>query len=263
MYNIIPLIVILLCLAGILAIIIKKLPLLAVFDVNSIPEEKEAETKKKIMEERLERKAKVYWNKISPFFKLISNFFARKFKAVQGWVSKIEEKYKTKAKKGVLVTKEEFASQENEIERLLNEGEDLIKTEEFETAEKKFIEILSLDAKNIAAFHGLGDLYFLQKQYDEAINTYKHILKIDKEDDQAYFGLAEIFYILKNYDQALANIKMALDVEAKNPKYLDLLLEISIIIKNKELAEETLSKLEEVNPDNAKIDEFKDRISAF
>ena len=75
MYNIIPLIIILCCLAVIIFIISKKFPLLATFDVSSIPEEKEAETKQKIMAVRMERKIKVFYNKFSPIFEIIGNWF--------------------------------------------------------------------------------------------------------------------------------------------------------------------------------------------
>lgn len=263
MYNIIPLIIILICLAVILAIVLKKLPLLAVFDVNSIPEEKEAETKNKIMEERMERRLKVLYNKIKPFLQLIGNFFQRKVKSGQEKIADLEEKYKSKARKEALVTKEEFQSLEKRIDLLLDEAKSQVKTEEYDLAEKKYIEILSLDAKNIAAYRGLADLYIAQKQLVEAIATYKHIIKLDKTNSQAYFELAEVLVQMDDYDTALNNISKALEVEPVNPKYLDLLLSISIIIKNKEMATEALERLKAVNPENAKIPEFEEKIRSI
>lgn len=263
MYNIIPLIIILLCLAGILAIVLKKLPLLAVFDVDSIPEEKEAETKKKIMEERMERKLKVFYNKLKPFLQLIGNFFQRKLKSSQEKIAELEEKYKSKAQKEVLVTKEEFQSLEKKIEVYLDEAKNLQRSEDFETAEKKYIEILSLDSKNVAAYRGLGDLYIAQKQYQEAIATFKHILKLNKADSQAYFELAEVFVRMENFDSALNYISKALEIEPVNTRYLDLLLTISIIIENKDMAKEALERLKAVNPENAKIPEFEEKIRSI
>lgn len=260
MYNIIPLIIILLCLAGILAIVIKKLPLLAVFDVESIPEEKEAETKKKIMEERMERRLKVLANKIKPYWQLVANFFLRKVKAGQDRMTKLEEKYKNKTKKEALVTKEEFQSLEKLISGLLEQAESLIKNEEYESAEKKYIEILSLDAKNITAYRGLGNLYLAQKQFTEAIQTFKHILKLDKKNSQANFELAEVFVRIDDYGSAFNCISKAVAIEPVNPKYLDLLLVISIMVKNKDMAQEALARLRAVNPENAKIEEFEMKI---
>jgi len=293
MYNIIPLVIILICLAVILLIIVKKMPLLAAFDVNSIPEVKAEETKQKIMEKRIERKIRIYYNKIAPFFKLIANFLARKIKGIQDKLKVIEEKYKAKTKKEVLVTKEEFESLENKIGKLLKEADDLAGKDEFAEAEKKYLEILSFDSRNVTAYRGLGHLYIQQKNYQEAKQIFEHILKLNNLDDEAYaylgkiaeeegdfakakedflrsvdiksgainlFELAEVCFKMKNFDEAIDYLNKAREFEPNNPKYLDLLLTISIIIKNKGLAKETLAKFKEINPENAKIEDFEAQI---
>jgi tetratricopeptide (TPR) repeat protein len=294
MYNIIPLIIILLCLAVIIFIISKKLPLLASFDVSSIPKEKEAETKQKIMEKRLERKAKVFYSKISPIFKIISNFFARRFKDLSEGLKNLEEKYKKKSKEEMLVTKQEFVSQEKKIENIFKEAQDLIDKEDFANAEKKYIEIIGLDHRNINAYRGLGDLYIAQKNYADAKQTFEHILKLNQLDDEAYaslgkiaeetgdlkeakddflksigiknvavhyFELAEVCLKMENYEEAMVNLEKALEFEPNNPKYIDLLLTISIILKDSGRAFSLLRKLKEVNPENQKIAEFEKELS--
>jgi len=260
MYNIIPLIIILVSLAIILSIIFKKMSLLAGFDISSIPEEKAAETKTKIMEERLARKAKVFYNKIVPLFKIVANFFQRKFKAFSEKLKNLDEKYKARAQKEVLTTKKEFENSEKETAGSLKEADDLVSQELYDEAEKKYIRLLSLDPKNIEAFRGLGNLYIMQKQYDEARQTFEHILKLDNSYGLAYFELGEIFYKLESYEKALLNLEKALAIEPNNPKYLDLLITISLIIKDKNLAKQSLERLKETNPDNAKIEEFETKI---
>jgi tetratricopeptide (TPR) repeat protein len=290
MYNIIPLIIILCCLAVIIFIISKKLPLLATFDVGSIPEEKEAETKQKIMEKRLERKAKVFYNRVSPIFKIIGNFFTRKFKDLSDALKDLEEKYKKKAKKEILVTKEEFIGQEKKLESLQKESEDLLAKDEFIAAEKKYIEMISLDPKNINAYRGLGNLYIAQKNYSDAKQTFEYILKLNKLDDEAYAGLgkiaeetgdyetakedfiksidikntaihyfelAEVCLRMENHKEAVDNLEKAIEFEPNNPKYLDLLLTISINLKDSGRAFSLLKRLKEVNPENQKIPEFE------
>ncbi|OGY41714.1 MAG: hypothetical protein A2Y82_02430 [Candidatus Buchananbacteria bacterium RBG_13_36_9] len=260
MYNIIALIAILLCLAIILAIIYRKLPLLASFDVDSIPEVKIAETKTKLMEQRMTRKFKFIYSKIIPFFTIIGNFFQRKFKVISEKIAAWEEKYKTKPQKEVLVTKEEFETFEKKIGVSLKEAQESINHESYEEAEKKYLEILSTDPKNIQAYRGLGNIYFLQKQYEEAKQTFIHILKLDKADRLANFELAEVFAKMGNYEEAIINLEKALAIEPNNPKYLDLLITIAIIIKDKNLAKQSLARLKESNPDNAKIEEFQSQI---
>lgn len=294
MYNIIPLIIILLCLAIVIFIISKKFPLLATFDVSSIPEEKEAETKQKIMEERVQRKAKVFYNKISPIFKIIGNFFARKFKDISQYLKELEEKNKKRTKQEMLVTKQEFVSQENKIDNLLKEADELSAKDDFNNAEKKYIEIISLDHRNINAYRGLGNMYIAQNNYADAKQTFEHVLKLNKLDDEAYaslgkiaeeagdlaeakddfqksiniknaaihyFELAEVCLKMENHKEAVENLEKALEFEPNNPKYLDLLLTISINLKDSGRAFSLLRRLKEVNPDNQKISEFEKELS--
>lgn len=294
MYNIIPLIIILLCLAIIIFIISKKFPLLATFDVSSIPEEKEAETKQKIMEERVQRKAKVFYNKISPIFKIIGNFFARKLKDISQYLKELEEKNRKRSKQEMLVTKQEFVSQENKIGNLLKEADEFLAKDDFANAEKKYIEIISLDHRNINAYRGLGNMYIAQKNYADAKQTFEHVLKLNKLDDIAYaslgkiaqeagdfaeakddfqksiniknsavhhFELAEVCLKMENYEEAVQNLEKALEYEPSNPKYLDLLLTISINLKDSGRAFSLLRRLKEVNPENQKIPEFEKELS--
>ena len=58
----------------------------------------------------------------------------------------------------------------------------------------------------------------------------------------------------------MSYLKEAVTIESGNPKYLDRLIELSIILKDKNLAETSLSKLKEINPENKKINEYKDKI---
>lgn len=294
MYNIIPLIIILCCLAVIIFIISKKLPLLATFDVSSIPEEKEAETKQKIMEERLERKVKVFYNKVSPIFQIIGNFLARKLKDFSDALKDLEERYKKKVKKEILVTKDEFIGQEKKLESLEKEAGDLLAIDEFAAAEKKYIDMISLDPKNINAYRGLGNLYIAQKNYTDAKQTFEHVLKLNKLDDEAYAGLgkiaeetgdfqtakedfiksidikntaihyfelAEVCLRMENFEEAVANLEKAIEFEPNNPKYLDLLLTISIDLKDSGRAFSLLKRLKEVNPENQKISEFEKQLN--
>lgn len=260
MFNILALILILICLAAILFIIYRKMPLLASFDVNSIPEVKAADTKTKILEERIQRKMKVISAKLSPFLKLLTNFFQRKFKSIAEKLMTWEERYKTRQKKETLVTKEEFENIEKKTGNLLKEGKDLLEKEDFADSEKKYLEVLNIEPKNIEAYRGLGNIFLKQKQYEEARQTFSHIIKLDKSDSFSFFELAEVEEKMQQYEQALNNLKKALELEPNNPKYLDLFISICIIIKNKNLAQNAFLKLKEVNPENAKIQEFASKL---
>jgi len=210
MYNIISLVIILVSLAIILAIVIKKLPLLASFDVSENPEEKAAETKDKIMEQRLKRKAKFFLDKFMPYAKHLKGGLKEMAESLRDKFKGLEEQYKKKSKKEVLVTKEDHENFEQSVDSLLKEAEQLTDKEEYDEAEKKYIEILGMDAQNTEVYHGLGWLYFLQRSYEEAKQTFEHILKIDKENDKAYFASAEVCERTEDFEQPISFLEKAL-----------------------------------------------------
>ncbi|MGH9593790.1 MAG: hypothetical protein ACRD5L_11905, partial [Bryobacteraceae bacterium] len=57
--------------------------------------------------------------------------------------------------------------------------------------------------------------------------------------------------------------RTALQSEPHNPKYLDYFLEASILVGDPDAAREALAALEDVNPGNAKLGEFRARIEAM
>jgi len=75
-----------------------------------------------------------------------------------------------------------------------------------------------------------------------------------------YFSLAEIQQSLNNYKEAMKNMKEALKIEPKNPKYLDAMFNLSIISKDKAEALDAYKALKNINPDNGKLGEMKEKI---
>ena len=59
-YDIIPLVITIVCLVGIIVIIVRKFPVLASIDIESIKSEREAKQKEKIIASRLERKVESF-----------------------------------------------------------------------------------------------------------------------------------------------------------------------------------------------------------
>jgi len=255
MYNIIPFILILISLGVIVFIIVRKFPVLANIDVENIPEEKEARFKEKIISSRLKRNIFLWSSKITriiiPAWRGMMNFFKWSYNKLH----EFKESYKN-----VPIAPENKVSEDN-IEILLNEAKSLIKKNDFKAAEKKLIKVISLDTKNIEAFKALGSLYFERKSYDEARQTFKHVLKISEEDGgEIYLNLAIINKEIGDIEKAFINIERALAKEPNNPRYLDTMLNISIIKKDKASAIKALEALQNTNPDNQKLAEFKKQI---
>ncbi len=258
MYNIIPLILVLISLVIIIFIVIRKFPVLANIDVENIPKEKEAKIKEEIISNRLRRSITKWSSKLIKVLK----FLAEKIIAFSKWFYESLHEMRDNYRKETVKEGEK----EEVVESALEEVKELQKSEKYKEAEKKLIDIISVDSQNIEAFKILGEIYFEQKNYNDAKETFQHIIKLleksdsDEELAEVYFNLALVNKEEENFDKALDEIKKALKLNPNNPRYLDTMLEISIINKDKISALDAYEKLEKANPDNQKLKEFKEKI---
>jgi len=291
MLNIILIIVIIIALAIIIFIIIKKFNKMALIDVENAPEAKQGEIKRKIIEEKLKRNFLAGFDRLKvltlPWFKKIMdklNEFVKK-------IIELEEEYRFRALNLRLKDK---IYKDQRISKLFREAENLKLQEKYEPAEKKYIEILKIDSYNLDAYKGLADIYWLEKNYEQAKETLEYGLKLSNNDDSLYrqrarissvkgdlkkaeadylqsinlnnqnsinfYELGSIYLQLEELPKAIEMAKKAVFLEPNNPKYLDFLLEISLLIKDKVLAIDAWDKLKQVNPENKKLGEFKERI---
>ena len=264
--------------------------------ISSRPQEssltKEAITKADLLEKRFSRKLElikketVTW--FGPIFTASLGIFRRaKDKAIT-W----EENYRQQILKDSLSDRVKIQQQ---VDKLLAKAEGLAKAGKLLEAEKAYLEVLNWDDKNVLAYTGLGEVYWRQKDYVHAKDTFEFLLKLDnsnpfvhrslggvardagdlktaqehfgslveleKTSPIAYLDLASIYLALENPHRAFALAQEAAVLEPNNPKVLDFLLEVSIIMQDKEAAEKTLKQLQEVNPDNQKLEEFKTRVA--
>ncbi|MFH1822246.1 MAG: tetratricopeptide repeat protein [Patescibacteria group bacterium] len=267
MYNIIPLILILLSLLIIIIIVVRKFSALASLDIETIKSENEAKVKEQIISNRLKRNF-IKWNaKIINVAKFIFEKSNLIFKALNNKLYELKEKYKSSP--GL-----HYGDKDKKVKELFIEVDALINKDMIDEAEKKLIEIIGLDSKNLSAFAALAHLYFENKNYNDAQETFRHILNLIKDQDrdekaegssiqpaEIYFNLALVLQETEKFTEALENIKQALKIEPSNPRYLDSLLELAIINKDKVSALDAYGKLKKVNPDNKKLEEFKKQIS--
>ncbi len=258
LYDIIPLSIVVLSLAGIIFVIIKKFPVLASINIESIKSEQEAIKKEKIVAERLSRKISALGKFLYALLLPVGRFLKKVFLNIYTKVLEWEKQYGKKKKKPV-----SLPDSEGEIKTLFHEAEECLRTGKMEEAEQKCISIIALDHKNIEAYKKLGAVYVEQKNYENAFETFRHILKLDPNDVETLLDLGELYRERGENEAALESFKKAVEVEPGSPKNLDFLIDISIIVKNKDLAEKTLEKLREVNPENQKLAEFEERIGAI
>lgn len=279
-YNIIVGSITVIALVAIIYIVARKIPKLKTLDIATIAEEKQARVKDRILIDRLKRKSdksKAIVHKISkPFWEGLKNFFSKIYYKVIA----LEKKYQRESARKPQVRDAVF---EEKIKSLINDADELLKSEEYSEAEKKYIEIISFDASYKKAYQGLANLYIAQKEFLQAIQTIKYVLKldlkeskpIDKVDSKGskyrtytnadeltedYIKLGEVYLAEKKYSEARTNFEKALSYLPHDPKTLDLLIDICLILKDKTAAILYFNKLQEVNPENQKLNEYGKKI---
>ncbi len=263
MLTTISIILIILACLVIFFIVSKKFPALAVLDVDSLPEEKEARFKEQIMRQRLERD--LSW---------FGAFFGRIWKlgqAVGNWLGLFYDKLK-KIKRSQR-PKLSFRDKEEEIRNLMAEAKKASDEGDYVLAESKLIAAVAVDDRDIRLFLRLAEVYARLKKLVEAKQTYRYGLKLMRQHkyekdflqgelpQETYFSLAWVERDLEEYDAAVDSLRDALEFEPNNPRYLDLILDLGIMKKDKKLCEENLARLIEANPENNKIEEWRQKIN--
>ncbi len=257
------------CLVIILIIIMRKASLLAKIDVAQVASEKERALKEQIMADRLKRKLSRWGYLIIKFLKPISKLLRNGF----DWLYNFLNNWQRQQVNRTAVLNQAI---DKRIEALLAEAEDLIKADRLEAAEKKYIEIIGLDPLNFLAFSSLGEVYYHQQNFNEAKQTLEYALRLRRkassfkesfESNIKDVELAKVNYLLglvfletQELTRAIVSFKRALKIEKNNPRYLDRLVEVSIMKKDKISAYEALKRLEVVNPENQKLEQFKQKI---
>jgi len=287
---IILLIIILICVLVIGYIIIGKFPQLTLVETSSSTDDKQDGLKRALLEQRLKRQFTVgfklmssivmpLWNKITDLLEHIVSGFKKK-----------EEEYRHKL---LHVDFKEEVDKEQKISALMTEAQELIEDKKIREAESRLIDVLKIDTKHKEAYMKLAQLYWEKKDYDHAIELYNYLLKIvedskiysnlgaiaeergnlkEAEDnylfaldskgvtDDVYFKLAKLYNEQEEMSKALEMINKALQTQPNSPKYLDFLLQVSIMVQDKKLASETWAALADTNPDNQKLEEYKELV---
>ncbi len=247
-------------------ILSKKLAVLANVDVDSIQAEKEAKIKERLINSKFQRQINQLSGQLGRFFLPLGKALKNGFYFVFNRLIKLREDYKTPAHLA-------GGDVEKKINLLFLEASDAEKQKDWNLAEHKYIEIIGLDSRNIKAFEALGEIYHSRQDFSEAKQTLEHTLKLKEKlaNNQVEelaklqagltcFTLGVVHQSLKDYGEALAYFKKALHYEPNNPRYLDRTIELCIIKEDKSEALDAYKKLQETNPENQKLKDFKERI---
>jgi tetratricopeptide (TPR) repeat protein len=286
MLYIIIWIILIISLLFLLFILIKKIPELKILDFSNIPKEKQENIKLKILESKFLRQTEKTQNKLSKFITPIKSNLSNTLEKLQDKVSTIERKY---TKKRII----DEATKTKSINELFVEADDFIEKEKFMAAEKALIEIISRDKKNPVAYEKLGEMYMLDRNYHQAEEIIKYLIKLktlefkkskgvseiknnkkkSEEHDETemiqeinadsglsryYDDLGDVYEKMDKKEKALDCYLKANALEPNNPKYLDKIIELAITVKDIGLAKKTFRRLKSINPENGKLNDFKE-----
>ena len=282
--NISVLIVLIISLALLGRIVWRHIPELKILDIASIPKEKHVDTKTKILESKFLRQRNKTRERLSGVINPIKEKVGGLKGKLQDQVQVLEKKYKRHG--------EVEEAKSKSIDELFAEAEALLAKDEFSAAEKDLIEIISRDKKNVRAYELLFEVYRRGKNYEQAAEVIKYLIKLKSlkyrkknpaeplqreklEDTEAamletidvdveiagyYDDLGKVYEALGKSDKALDNYLKANAIEPNNPKYLDKVIDLAIAVKDKGLAKKTYRRLKEINPENAKLAQFREAL---
>ncbi len=238
-------------------LILRKLPQLRVVDPSTSREGRTKGLKYELLRQRLARESE---KRTVAIKKIASGPFTALQNLVRSTAARlqaIEKSYNDRQKSG-----RKTASQA-EIRALLDEGHKLLDDERFDAAEKKFIEVLSIEPKNKDAYEAIGRLYLRAKDLPQAKEAFKHLLKLSRDDASVLASLGEIAVLENEIDEAYTYFSRAKNISPNNPKYLDFFIEAALAKGDVLEATMAVDHLRSVNPENQKIKHFDERIDAL
>lgn len=263
------------------------------FDPESLKEEQHRQKRAEFIRRRFERMRADRIQPVKRIGRQVARAASRSYQSVYERLQAFEAMYKNvKNPLGAMAP-----STRERIKTLLSEGRSLMRDLKFADAERRFLEVLALDAHLPDAYRGIGQIYLKQKLYPQAKETYEFLVKMKKADDSTYAGLAEIaeiegnlpqaeamrlkavqasprqafrhaelaeFYVDQSqFDRAKDAITRAIDLEQNSPKYHELALEIALARKDLQESRLIFDRLRLLSDDQTRSQAWRDKLSSL
>jgi Flp pilus assembly protein TadD len=240
-----------------LVLVLRKIPQLRVINTDETAKAKAKRVKEEIILERIRRwqgtKLEKMYTKTKKGFQNTMKFGRRSVQRLKALEQYYEDLKEAPVANGKLIGS-------GAIDRMLKEAAELVKQEKFGAAEKKYVEVITHDAKNVKAYEDLGRLYIRRKEPDQAKEAFNYILSFKPDDASVMASLGEIAFEEKDFETALEYFERAVTKRPANPKYLDFLIDTALRLEEIEPAMRGIDLLKTANPDNKKIAEFETRL---
>lgn len=262
-------------------------------DPLSIKEERERQRREVVLKRRFHR---INADSVQPFKRLgerMRRSLHRTYQNTEAKLQAFEDFYKSLKHPFSTVT----PTTRERINTLLHEARALIRDLKWADAERRYLEVLSLDPRHAEAYKGLGQIYLKQKVYAQAKETFLFLVKMKSADDATYAGLADVaesendfaaaeawrlkavefnprhahrhaqlaeFYLAHQEPaKAWPSAKRASDLEQMSAKYLELSLEIAILLNDKKEARHRYDRLRLLSEDRGKYQSWREKVEAL
>jgi tetratricopeptide (TPR) repeat protein len=230
-------------------LLVRKAPSVLVIDPSASKDARAKELKRDILKKRLERATAVPLGSARDVVVAPFALMQKAVRSAAGQLRALEDSY-TKLQKGGKPVNDDA------VRQLFDEASAAYRSGKTDDAEKKLIELISLNPKYADAYELLGRVYIDSKDYGLARETFLHVLKLSPKNASVYASLGEVAELEEKNEAAYEAYKKALSLSPNNPKYLDFFISAAITANEFDEAKESLERLKEVNPENKKIAEF-------
>lgn len=111
--------------------------------------------------------------------------------------------------------------EQQEIDRLISEGEKKFAEGDYEAARKCFTRVLEAEFNNAAALNNLGVLAFQLELYNEAVSFFNQLLDFDPENYNALVNLGKCWAEMGNFERAIELLETSIRVQGPVPDVLN------------------------------------------
>lgn len=202
-------------LATVGAIVVRHWKEIRLLDPDSIKEERVRQTREHIIQQRFSRMTSGVAAPLGAMVKRGLLEGKKAFHAAYIRLVKLERFY-TRAKSPFAAI---APSVKDRLKILLDEAKSLARDLKWADAERRFLEVLAMDDRNVDAYKGLGTIYLKQKLLPQARETFEFLVKMNKQDASSYASIAEVAEAEGRMDEAERMYRKAVDLQPKQPHY--------------------------------------------
>lgn len=260
MYNLIPILIIILSLFIIIFLIVRKIP-----EIEKETEKKEvkelseedilkpdgvkvkikkslfARIKKRLQEKRLKEEERNWARSMTP---------PPKPKTI---LVKTKEAEKEKKKPWFFYPKDTLKMAVSPLKKGASLGGQFFLKKRRERQEREILNELDIRPNDYQLLKELSQMYLKRRKYERAAEVLRRIIEVKPNDFSTYGDFGFVSLKLNNYSDAIEAYKVAVDHDSKNIEYLENLALIAEKLDNIPMLKSTLERLLEISPQDRRI----------